>query len=162
MYLVVLSINALGKPKALVFAANDHSSISPKSPKSSWKHQGSFVPKFNIVHCVGHSKSQAALPPHRRWENTLQTANDWEQGGWRRCSHRPRSVDQVEGWLNTPFCKQTTNNKNKQHMHVLGVVRHAVTTAVPFPLSTDAAVEHTGSQRSAPVNGAFRTRWQAR
>lgn len=26
-------------------------------------------------------QSQAALSQHRRWENTVQTANDWKQGG---------------------------------------------------------------------------------
>lgn len=72
-----------------------------------------------------------------------------------RCSHRPRSVDQVESWLDTPFCKQTPNIKNKQRMHVLGVVRDAVTTAIPCPLSTEAALEHTGSKRNAPAKWYF-------
>lgn len=129
----------LGQPEALEFAANGHTSISPKSPKSSWKHQGSFLPKSSVMaHCVGDSKSQAALSQHRRWrwENTEQMANDWKQGGWRSVTANFRSLDQVESWLNTPFCKQTTSIKNSQHMQVLGVVRYAVTTAVPCPLST--------------------------
>lgn len=73
MCFVVLSISALGEPKALVFAANGHTSISPKS---SWKHQGSFVPKSIMAHCVGHSKSQAACLSTRdvriqyRWQRT--------------------------------------------------------------------------------------------
>jgi hypothetical protein len=50
---------------------------------------------------------------------------------------------------------QHTFSLNKHTMDVLGVGRHALTTAVPWPVSTEVSMQHTGSNGCVPMTWCF-------